>query len=71
MHKTVAEFAVRTENAVAVSIGRSYIPHPKIRFSGGNIKWYEDKVKQQCSDKNGKGIRDVSGKNIIWRDQLG
>ena len=53
VHKTGAGFAVKTENAVAVSIGRSYIPHPEIRFSGVNIKWYEDKVKQQCSDKNG------------------
>ena len=53
VHKTEAEFVVRTENAVAVSIGRSYIPHPEIRFSGGNIKWYEDKVKQQYSNQNG------------------
>lgn len=53
MDKQTIEFSVKKSNNIVTSIGRSYISHPEIRFSGGNVKWYEDKLKQQVSNKNG------------------
>ena len=53
MDKQTIEFSVKKSNNMVTSIGRSYILHPKIRFSGGSVKWYEDKRKQQHSNKNG------------------
>lgn len=51
--KQTIEFSVKKSNNIVTSIGKSYISHPEIRFSGGNVKWYEDKLKQQVSNKNG------------------
>ena len=53
MDKQTVEFAVKKSNNIVTKIGRSYILHPKICFSGGSVKWYEDKRKQQHSNKNG------------------
>ncbi len=53
MNKQTLQFAVQSTNNIVTRIGRAYIIHPEIKFSGGNIKWYEDKPKQQCSNKNG------------------
>lgn len=53
MNKQTIEFAVQKTNNIVTRIGRSYISHPEIKFSGGHIKWYEDKPKQQHSNTNG------------------
>lgn len=53
MDKQTIEFSVKKTDNIVTSIGRSYILHPEIRFSDGSIKWYEDKPKQQYSNKNG------------------
>lgn len=53
MDKQIIEFSVKKSNNIVTSIGRSYILHPEIHFSGGSINWYKDKPKQQYSNKNG------------------
>lgn len=53
MEKQTIEFAVQKTDNTVTGTGRSYIPHPVIRFSGGTVKWYEDKPKQQHIVKNG------------------
>ncbi len=53
MKKQAIEFAVQKADSIVTRIGRSYMSHPEIKFSGGTIKWYEDKPKQQHSNKNG------------------
>ncbi len=53
MHEQTIEFAVQKTGGIVTRIGRAYIPHPEIKFSGGSIKWYEDKTKQQHASKNG------------------
>lgn len=53
MKKQSLQFAVQKTNNIVNRIGRSYIIHPKIKFSGGNIKWYEARLKQQYSNKDG------------------
>lgn len=53
MNKQTIEFAVQRTDNIVTRIGRSYMSHPEIKFSGGTIKWYEDKPKQQHSNKNG------------------
>lgn len=46
MHKQVVEFAVeKTSEGQVKSIGKSIVWQPKTNFSGGSIKWLEDKVK--------------------------
>lgn len=47
MYKQTIEFLVKKTNTVVTGIGKSYISHPEIQFSGNSIKWYEDKPKQQ------------------------
>lgn len=47
MNKQTATFAVKKKDGIVTQIGRSCIPQPKIKFSGGGIKWYEDRVKQK------------------------
>lgn len=42
--KEQANFRVKVENGVVKEIGRSYVAMPEVRFKGGSIKWYEDKV---------------------------
>ena len=46
MHKTKADFAVRTRNGIVTRVGRSTVSVPKTNFGGGHIKWYEDKLKK-------------------------
>lgn len=53
MDKQTITFAVQETDNVDTKIGRSYMTHPEIKFSGGSIKWYEDKLKQKYSDKKG------------------
>jgi len=53
MDKQTVEFAVKKSNNIVTKIGKSYILHPEIHFSGGSINWYKDKRKQQHSNKNG------------------
>ena len=47
------EFAVKKTDNIVTGIGRSHISHPAIQFTGGSIKWYEDRPGQQHSNKNG------------------
>lgn len=53
MDKQMVEFAVQKTDNIVTRIGRSYVLHPQIRFNGGTVKWYEDRPKQQHSNKNG------------------
>ena len=53
MNKQTILFSVQEIDNTVTRIGRSYITHPEIKFSGGHIKWYEDKPNPQCSNKNG------------------
>ena len=64
MNKQTITFSVQEIDNTVTRIGRSYITHPEIKFSGGHIKWYEDKLKQKHSDKKrmngyGKGSNPV------------
>lgn len=52
MNKQLIVFTVEKTNNIITSIGKSYISHPKIHFAGGCIKWYEDKLKQQCNKES-------------------
>lgn len=46
MHKQMITFSIEKTNSGAIkSIGRSIIGQPKTNFSGGSVKWYEDKLK--------------------------
>lgn len=45
MQKQTTQFAVETKNGVVQRIGRNSINQPEIKFKGGSIKWYEDKLK--------------------------
>lgn len=45
MHKARADLAVEIKDSVVTRIGRSYIQQPATDFSGGSIKWHEDKMK--------------------------
>lgn len=53
MEKQTIGFAVEKLDNIVTRIGKSYITQPEIHFSGGTIKWYEDKPKQQHIIKNG------------------
>lgn len=53
MDKQTIGFAVEKLDNIVTRIGRSYILHPEIKFSGGHIKWYEDKPEQQHGNTNG------------------
>lgn len=53
MDKQTLEFSVKKTDNIVSKIGRSHILHPEINFSGGSVKWYEDRPKQQHSNKNG------------------
>ena len=50
MNKQTIKFVVeKKSNGQIKTIGKSVIRQPKINFSGGSIKWYEDKPKSQES----------------------
>lgn len=53
MRRQTIEFAVQKIRDIVVRIGRSYITHPEIKFSGGSIRWYEDKARQQHGSTKG------------------
>lgn len=53
MDKQTVKFTVKKTDNIVTGIGRSCVSHPEIHFSGGSIKWYEDKIKQQQNNKNG------------------
>lgn len=53
MDKQIIEFLVKKTDNIVTKIGKSCVSHPEIHFSGGSIKWYKDKPKQQHSNKNG------------------
>lgn len=53
MDKQTIEFLVKKTDNIVTKIGKSCVSHPEIHFSGGSIKWYKDKPKQQHSNKNG------------------
>lgn len=53
MDKQTVKFAVKKTGNIVTRIGRSCISHPEIHFSGGSVKWYEDKPKQQNINKIG------------------
>lgn len=42
MKKERADFATVTENGVVTKVGRSTILTPKIKFRGGEVKWFDD-----------------------------
>lgn len=49
MDKQITEFAVQTRGGIVTRIGKSYVSHPPIHFSGGTVKWHEDRLKRGCS----------------------
>ena len=53
MDKQTIEFSVEKTDNTVTRTGRSYISHPEICFSGGSIRWYQDRPKQQHGSKNG------------------
>ena len=53
MRRQTIGFAVQKIRDMVVRIGRSYITHPEIKFSGGSIRWYEDKARQQHGSTKG------------------
>lgn len=46
LHKQTVVFAVETEKGNVQKIGKAVILQPKIRFNGGTVKWYEDKIRK-------------------------
>lgn len=42
MTKQDVRFIVVKKDGVVTQIGRTYIFHPKPRFGGGGINWYDD-----------------------------
>lgn len=40
-------FGVKVENGVVKEVGKSYVYVPVSKFTGGKVKWYEDKVKMR------------------------
>ena len=47
MKTETLEFAVTKKGNVIEKIGRSSLPKPKTSFSGGSIKWYQDKPRKE------------------------
>lgn len=42
MVKQVLEFAVQSKNGVVQEIGKTYMLHPIIKYSGEKTKWFDD-----------------------------
>lgn len=53
MNKQTIEFSVKKTANIVTGIGKSYISHPVTHFMSGSIKWYEDRPRQEHSNKNG------------------
>lgn len=47
MKTQVANFAVTKKGNAIDRVGKSSIPQPKTNFSGGSIKWYQDKPRKE------------------------
>lgn len=47
MKAQTIEFAVTKKGNVIERVGKSSIPQPKTNFSGGSIKWYQDKPRKE------------------------
>lgn len=45
MQKQTVEFVVEEKENTVTQIGRSVILQPAVHFSGGGVKWMEDKPK--------------------------
>ena len=52
MNKQTIAFAVQKKDSIITKIGRSYIRHPEIKFTGGGVKWCGDRPKQPCGNAN-------------------
>ena len=47
MNKQTVNFAVQTDKSgVVQTVGKSFVLQPKTQFKGGEIRWYEDKLKK-------------------------
>ncbi len=44
--KQCYEFYIDKKDGIVTRIGKGSIKHPEIKFGGGSIKWYEDKIRQ-------------------------
>ena len=54
MHtQTVQFFVDTTKDGQIKGIGKSIIKQPEINFSGGSVKWYEDKMKDSKNKSSG------------------
>lgn len=53
MENQTVKFAVVYQNGHINNIGRSAILCPEIKFKGGSVPWYEDKLK---SDRNAEAV---------------
>ena len=52
MNKQTIAFAVQKKDSIVTKIGRSYIRHPEIKFTGSGVKWCGDRPKQPCGNAN-------------------
>lgn len=46
MQTQILTSAVTKSNGVVTQIGRGYIMQPATRSQGGEVKWYQDKLKK-------------------------
>lgn len=53
MKKQTSEFTVVTDNKTVTQVGRSSIIQPRTYFRGGEVKWYQDKIKPEYQNKKG------------------
>lgn len=47
MKKQTSDFVITTENKTVTQVGRSSITQPRTCFRGGEVKWYQDKIKPE------------------------
>lgn len=52
MQTQTVEFAVETKDDTVKQIGKSVILQPTTNFSGGSVKWLEDKPKATDGQRN-------------------
>ena len=46
MKTNTIQFAVQSKNGVIEKVGKSNIYQSKTNFKGGEIRWYDDKLKK-------------------------
>lgn len=44
MDKTTLQFTTVTKNREVKYIGKSIIRQPEVKFGGGSIKWFDDRL---------------------------